>query len=345
MCEAEYITENNNDDYLQSIHFNMCNFKGMKDYQLKAMRFFDVTLCQSYVEWGRGGFCKTYQKTANNFSTLNCIIRDNVIEGISEQVPLSFKHSLALVIEGNYFEGNSMVDIEFDTSTTPNKGITISKNFFGDYNNEIKDYCVDLGNVSWTMVDLTGNKGTKTIFYTPSIVNSPKFNITGCEIISGQSVFKNQSDIEPSIFDMNYLNGKTLESNGAVVSLPIKDYSRDLVYRRYKVDLSWDFTGSPLYRQRFVGDICFIVGYDSSVPTVALEVKLVPSLSIDSNGFTNNLSSTNWVVKFSSTGTNRMPITSHDKYINDTIEITPNYGATKVYKAKLIDTQKLLEYN
>lgn len=345
ICEAEYITENNIDDYVQSIHFNMCNFKGMKDYQVKGMRFFDVTLCQSYVEWGKGGFCKTYQKTSNNFSTLNCIIRDNVIEGISEQVPLSFKHSFALVIEGNYFEGNSKVDIEFDTSATPNRSITISKNFFGDYNTNIKQYCVDLGNVAWTMVDLTGNKGTKSIFYTSSISNSPKFNITGCDVISGQNVFRNQSDIKKSIFDMNYLNGKTLTTDGKIASLPIKDYSRDLIYRRYSIDISYDLSGSPLYRQRLVGDICFIVGYDTSISSVALEVKLIPSLCIDGNGFVNNSNLNNWNVVFSSTGTNRIAITSHDKLIEDKIDISPKHGATTVYKAKLIDTQKILEYN
>ena len=347
ICEAEYVNEDNKTDYIQSIHFNMCNFKGMRDYQIKCMRMYDFSLTQSYVEWGRGGFCKTYQKTNNNYSALNVIIRDNVIEGISEQIPLDFAHTMALNIEGNYFEGNSMIDIRVDSSVLANKGFKINGNFFGDYNTNEKECNVYIGlcqnNI---MFDLKNNRGTKAIFYIKSGAKQyGKFDITGSSSVNVDSV-KNYSEINSKIINIsNIYAHKNLTIEGAKISIPFSNETfGSLLEKKYIIDLSFNHTVSGLYRKRLVGNLYFVSGYDTSLSSVVLKAIIKPDINITNNLFADSTSLSDYTISFASTGKDSIPITGIDYSVKDVLEITHKTAST-CYKATIIDINKIMAYN
>ena len=346
ICEAEYVNEDNKTDYIQSIHFNMCNFKGMRDYQIKCMRMYDFSLTQSYVEWGRGGFCKTYQKTNNNYSALNVIIRDNVIEGISEQIPLDFAHTMALNIEGNYFEGNSMIDIRVDSSVLANKGFKINGNFFGNYNTSEKECNVYIGLCQGGMFDLKNNRGAKAIFYIkPGAKQYGKFDITGSSSINVNSV-KNYSEIDSKIINISDIYAlKNLTIEGAKISIPFSNETvGSLLDKKYIIDLSFNHTGSGLYRKRLVGNLYFVSGYDTSLSSVVLKAIIKPDINITNNLFADSTSLSDYTISFVSTGKDSIPIAGIDYSVKDVLEITHKTAST-CYKATIIDINKIMAYN
>ena len=343
ICEAEYVTENNVNDYIQSVHFNMCNFKGTMDYQLKAMRFFDVTLTQSYVEWGRGGFCKTYQKTLNNYSTLNCIIRDNVIEGISDQVPLKFNHSLALVIEGNYFEGNSCRDIEVGDNVNLSRGVTIINNFFGVYDETNKDCCIYFG-ASGSLIDLRNNKFIKNGIKIETTNQNGKFDVSGCNTNHNYSTIINYENVKRLTYVFSDMLRKKLSYDGNKIMIPLRGSIKDILPLNYKIDVTYTMTGSSLYTGRLKGEISFVNAYDSTYTSVCIKAILTTNLLVTNNsGKHNNNAISDIKVYFESTNKDTSPVTSMLNFL-DTNLIIENPHSTNITAGYISELNKVMEY-
>ena len=343
VCEAEYTTENNTTDYLQSVHFNMCNFKGMMDYQLKAMRFFDVTLCQSYVEWGKGGFCKTYQKTANNYSALNCIIRDNVIEGISGQVPLKFNHSLALVIDGNYFEANTYRDIEVGDNVNLTRGVTINNNFFGVYDTTNKDCNIYCGS-SGSQIDLRNNKFIKNGIKIETTNQNGRFDVSGCNANHGYSVIINYESVKRLTYSFSSLLRKTITYEGNKIIIPLRGSIKNILPLNYKIDVTYTMTGSHLYTGRLKGEICFVNVYDSSYPSVCIKAILTTNLLVTNNSGNHNVEGISDIkVYFESTNKNTSPVTSMENFLDTNLIIENPHGAS-IIDGYISELNKVMEY-
>ena len=343
VCEAEYTTENNTTDYLQSVHFNMCNFKGMMDYQLKAMRFFDVTLCQSYVEWGKGGFCKTYQKTANNYSALNCIIRDNVIEGISGQVPLKFNHSLALVIDGNYFEANTYRDIEVGDNVNLTRGVTINNNFFGVYDTTNKDCNIYCGS-SGSQIDLRNNKFIKNGIKIETTNQNGIFDVSGCNANHGYSVIINYESVKRLTYSFSSLLRKTITYEGNKIIIPLRGSIKNILPLNYKIDVTYTMTGSHLYTGRLKGEICFVNVYDSSYPSVCIKAILTTNLLVTNNSGNHNVEGISDIkVYFESTNKNTSPVTSMENFLDTNLIIENPHGAS-IIDGYISELNKVMEY-
>ena len=338
---SEIETEDNTTDYIQSIHIHSCNFKGMKDYQLKCMRAYDVTINQSYFEWGAGGVMRTYQKTTNNSSALGITITNNVIEGISEQIPLYFNHPFALIIEGNYFEGNTKTDIYLDSSVGSTTGFSINRNFFGNKPTYSSDETegVFIGTCVGTQ-ELLGNKCIHPTFK----IQYPCYawiDVQGTRCISNADAIINRSDVHDCILDLGIMGEHkvSLENNNAWI--PLNGYLRDLANQSLHIELTYDMTGSPLYRAKLVGDLFFITGYENS--QTVLKAKFVPSLIIDDNSLVNQTTLGNFSIKIVSSDGDSIPFTTVDDHISTSIKIS-RLGSSKCLSGICYDNSKVLTY-
>ena len=166
--------------YIQSCRFIGCNFKGMRDYQIKAAMVYDLVINSNIVEWGAGGLINLTQPSTSQYCSMGMFITNNVIEGISEQSPIKTTHNGRALIANNYFEGNSMIDIDMSGAVLPHRGISIKDNLFGNYPTTLgKDCCVKVGPLyAGQGYDFSGNSGSMLIFdFTGS--NGRYINMTG----------------------------------------------------------------------------------------------------------------------------------------------------------------------
>ena len=338
---SELTNEDNTTDYIQSLHIHSCNFKGMKDYQIKCLRAYDVTINQSYFEWGAGGVMRTYQKTTNNSSALGITITNNVIEGISEQIPLYFNHPFALIIEGNYFEGNANTDIYLDSSVGSTTGFSINRNFFGSkptyYSDEVEG--VFIGTCVGTQ-ELLGNKCIHPTFK----IQSPCYawiDVQGTRCISNADAIINRSDVYDCILDLGTMGSHSVSVENNNAWIPLEGYLKDLANQSLHIELTYDMTGSPLYRAKLVGDLYFITGYENG--GTVLKAKFIPTLIIDDNSLVNKTELGNYSIKIISTNSDSIPFTTVDDYISTSIKIS-RLGSSRCLSGICYDNAKVLTY-
>lgn len=338
---SQLTTEDNATDYIQSLHVHSCNFKGMKDYQFKCLRAYDVTIHQCYFEWGKGGVMKTYQKTTNNSSALGISITDNVIEGISEQIPLYFNHPFALKIDGNYFEGNTKTDIYLDSSVGSTTGFSINRNFFGSKPTYSSDNVegVFIGTCVGTQ-ELLGNKCIQPTFK----IQVPCYawlDVQGTRCISNADAIINRSDVYDCILDLGIMGDHSVSVENNNAWIPLNGYLRDLANQSLHIELTFDMAGSPLYRAKLVGDLFFIPGYESS--QTVLKAKFIPKLIIDDNSMVNKTELGNYSIKILSSNSDTIPYTSTDDYISTSIQIS-RLGSSKCLNGICYDNSKVITY-
>lgn len=338
---TQLTTEDNATDYIQSLHVHSCNFKGMKDYQFKCLRAYDVTIHQCYFEWGTGGVMKTYQKTTNNSSALGISITDNVIEGISEQIPLYFNHPFALKIDGNYFEGNTKTDIYLDSSVGSTTGFSINRNFFGSKPTYSSDNVegVFIGTCVGTQ-ELLGNKCIQPTFK----IQVPCYawlDVQGTRCISNADAIINRSDVYDCILDLGIMGDHSVSVENNNAWIPLNGYLRDLANQSLHIELTFDMAGSPLYRAKLVGDLFFIPGYESS--QTVLKAKFIPKLIIDDNSMVNKTELGNYSIKILSSNSDTIPYTSTDDYISTSIQIS-RLGSSKCLNGICYDNSKVITY-
>ena len=338
---TQLTTEDNATDYIQSLHVHSCNFKGMKDYQFKCLRAYDVTIHQCYFEWGKGGVMKTYQKTTNNSSALGISITDNVIEGISEQIPLYFNHPFALKIDGNYFEGNTKTDIYLDSSVGSTTGFSINRNFFGSKPTYSSDNVegVFIGTCVGTQ-ELLGNKCIQPTFK----IQVPCYawlDVQGTRCISNADAIINRSDVYDCILDLGIMGDHSVSVENNNAWIPLNGYLRDLANQSLHIELTFDMEGSPLYRAKLVGDLFFITGYESS--QTVLKAKFIPKLIIDDNSMVNKTELGNYSIKILSSNSDTIPYTSTDDYISTSIKIS-RLGSSKCLNGICYDNSKVITY-
>lgn len=338
---SQLTTEDNTTDYIQSLHVHSCNFKGMKDYQFKCLRAYDVTIHQCYFEWGTGGVMKTYQKTTNNSSALGISITDNVIEGISEQIPLYFNHPFALKIDGNYFEGNTKTDIYLDSSVGSTTGFSINRNFFGSKPTYSSDNVegVFIGTCVGTQ-ELLGNKCIQPTFK----IQVPCYawlDVQGTRCISNADAIINRSDVHDCILDLGIMGDHSVSVENNNAWIPLNGYLRDLANQSLHIELTFDMAGSPLYRAKLVGDLFFIPGYENS--QTVLKAKFIPKLIIDDNSMVNKTELGNYSIKILSSNSDTIPYTSTDDYISTSIQIS-RLGSSKCLNGICYDNSKVITY-
>ena len=341
VISSELATEDNAYDFIQSLHIHACNFKGMKDYQIKCLRAYDVTINQSYFEWGAGGVMRTYQKTTNNSSALGITITNNVIEGISEQIPLYFNHPFALIIEGNYFEGNTKTDIYLDSSVGSTTGFAINRNFFGgkaSYQSNGTEG-VFIGTCVGTQ-EILGNKCIQPTFK----IQTPCYgyiDIQGTRCISNADAIINRNDVYNCILDLGVMGEHkvNLESNNAWI--PLEGYLKDLANQSLHIELTYDMSGSPLYRAKLVGDLHFVVGYEDG--GTVLKAKFIPSLIIDDNSMENQTDLRNFTITIMSTNSDSIPYHTVDDYVSTSIRIS-RQGSSKCLSGICYDNAKVITY-
>lgn len=338
---SELTNEDNTTDYIQSLHIHSCNFKGMKDYQIKCLRAYDVTINQSYFEWGAGGVMRTYQKTTNNTSALGISITDNVIEGISEQIPLYFNHPFALKIDGNYFEGNAKTDIYLDSTVGSTTGFSINRNFFGTKSTYQSDNVegVFIGTCVGTQ-EILGNKCIQPTFK----VQVPCYawlDVQGTRCINNADAIINRSDVYDCILDLGTMGSHSVSVENNNAWIPLEGYLKDLANQSLHIELTYDMTGSPLYRAKLVGDLYFITGYENG--GTVLKTKFVPSLIIDDNSLVNQTTLGNFSIKITSTNSDSIPFTTIDDYISTSIKIS-RLGSSKCLSGICYDNVKVLTY-
>ena len=338
---TQLTTEDNATDYIQSLHVHSCNFKGMKDYQFKCLRAYDVTIHQCYFEWGKGGVMKTYQKTTNNSSALGISITDNVIEGISEQIPLYFNHPFALKIDGNYFEGNTKTDIYLDSSVGSTTGFSINRNFFGSKPTYSSDNVegVFIGTCVGTQ-ELLGNKCIQPTFK----IQVPCYawlDVQGTRCISNADAIINRSEVYDCILDLGIMGDHSVSVENNNAWIPLNGYLRDLANQSLHIELTFDMAGSPLYRAKLVGDLFFIPGYENS--QTVLKAKFIPKLIIDDNSMVNKTELGNYSIKILSSNSDTIPYTSTDDYISTSIQIS-RLGSSKCLNGICYDNSKVITY-
>lgn len=338
---TQLTTEDNATDYIQSLHVHSCNFKGMKDYQFKCLRAYDVTIHQCYFEWGKGGVMKTYQKTTNNSSALGISITDNVIEGISEQIPLYFNHPFALKIDGNYFEGNTKTDIYLDSSVGSTTGFSINRNFFGSKPTYSSDNVegVFIGTCVGTQ-ELLGNKCIQPTFK----IQVPCYawlDVQGTRCISNADAIINRSEVYDCILDLGIMGDHSVSVENNNAWIPLNGYLRDLANQSLHIELTFDMAGSPLYRAKLVGDLFFITGYESS--QTVLKAKFIPKLIIDDNSMVNKTELGNYSITILSSNSDTIPYTSTDDYISTSIKIS-RLGSSKCLNGICYDNSKVITY-
>ena len=338
---TQLTTEDNATDYIQSLHVHSCNFKGMKDYQFKCLRAYDVTIHQCYFEWGKGGVMKTYQKTTNNSSALGISITDNVIEGISEQIPLYFNHPFALKIDGNYFEGNTKTDIYLDSSVGSTTGFSINRNFFGSKPTYSSDNVegVFIGTCVGTQ-ELLGNKCIQSTFK----IQVPCYawlDVQGTRCISNADAIINRSEVYDCILDLGIMGDHSVSVENNNAWIPLNGYLRDLANQSLHIELTFDMAGSPLYRAKLVGDLFFIPGYENS--QTVLKAKFIPKLIIDDNSMVNKTELGNYSIKILSSNSDTIPYTSTDDYISTSIQIS-RLGSSKCLNGICYDNSKVITY-
>lgn len=284
---------------------------------------------------------RTYQKTTNNSSALGINITNNVIEGITEQIPLYFNHPFALIIEGNYFEGNTKTDIYLDSSVGSTTGFAINRNFFGTKPSYQSDGTegVFIGTCVGTQ-ELLGNKCIHPTFK----IQTPCYawlDIQGTRCISNADAIINRNDVYNCILDLGVMGEHkvSLENNNAWI--PLEGYLKDLANQSLHIELTYDMTGSPLYRAKLVGDLYFITGYENG--GTVLKAKFVPSLIIDDNSLVNQTTLGNFSIKITSTNSDSIPFTSVDDYISSSIKIS-RLGSSKCLSGICYDNAKVLTY-
>lgn len=341
VVSSQLTTEDNATDYIQSLHIHSCNFKGMKDYQFKCLRAYDVTIHQCYFEWGAGGVMRTYQKTTNNSSALGVSITDNVIEGISEQIPLYFNHPFALKIEGNYFEGNTKTDIYLDSTVGSITGFSINRNFFGTKSTYQSDNVegVFIGTCVGTQ-EILGNKCIQPTFK----VQVPCYawlDVQGTRCINNSDAMINRSDVYDCILDLGTMGNHSVSVENNNAWIPLEGYLKELANQSLHIELTFDMSGSPLYRAKLVGDLYFVSGYENS--QTVLKLKFVPSLIIDDNSLVNKTELGNFSIKVLSTNSDTIPFNTIDDYISSSIKIS-RLGSSKCLNGICYDNSKVITY-
>ncbi|TDM38093.1 hypothetical protein ETI11_01485 [Macrococcoides canis] len=329
--------------YLQSCRMTNCNSKGMMTYQIIAAKVYDVHILSNLVEWGRGGLIDISQGTAEDVCSIGLFIENNVIEGISEQIPIITGAHGKAVISNNYFEGNTYTDIDMSRGSLPHRGITIRDNSFGDYViSSNKDSCVKVGKgYSDISYDFRGNMGVKTIFDFSGSYG--KFDLAGGMLTySRQPSYKNAT-----LAVIHDLGGKSAKnamtvSNNSFMFYPNKTF-RTLLEEIYTIKAVWNRTESKLYGIFLAGQIHFVSGYDTTTSQNAIEVRLIPTLIQDTRYFSpqTSLSAAGISVKFSSTGTSKRLLSTLDVTMDDTIIIecvaSGVSGGRSAYYIKMTD--------
>lgn len=331
-------------DYLQSIRFFNNNFKGMRDYQIKAPMIYDMQLLMNVVEWGKGGFLNLTQTATQQYASIGLYVKYNVIEGISEQAPIKTTHLGQAVFSDNYFEGNNFYDLDLEGGVLPHRSLTIKDNSFGNFPDvNGKEVCVKVGALSYTLgYDFTGNTGTKTIFdFSDS--NARYLNLTGGRYLyNHQPSYKGTSS--SNVFYGNLtkpIAKKTLEIVDGKFEYSIDSKSpSELVTESRYVKLNFMRKGSSLYSISIAGFLYFVTGYNSDNERVELQVAFKPDLSHINIDFSGTGAS---AIKatFKSTGEVGRHLTDKLSPIRDTIvfnvDNTGNDGADTGYLIEMDD--------
>ena len=131
----------------------------------------------------------------------------------------------------------------------------------------------------------------------------------------------------------------SLENNNAWI--PLEGYLKDLANQSLHIELTYDMTGSPLYRAKIVGDLYFVVGYEND--GTVLKAKFVPTLIIDDNSLVNQTTLGNFSIKITSTNSDSIPFTTADDYISTSIKIS-RLTSSKCLSGICYDNAKVLTY-
>ena len=109
--------------YVQSLYINNCNMRRWLGVFLNAQRgIFDFKF--------ENNICEAGENCLNLRSPVGCAVTNNVIEGMSDTA-VTFDGAQALLISGNYFEGNTVQDIaDASSGATGSKTVTVVGNFF-----------------------------------------------------------------------------------------------------------------------------------------------------------------------------------------------------------------------
>lgn len=317
--------------YIQSGRFIDCNFKGMKDYQIKSAMVYDMVINNNHVEWGIGGLIKLTQPSSSQYCSVGLTIANNLIQGIAGQIPIKLMHNARCTIEKNYFEGNNYTDIDMSGGVIPHRGITITNNSFGNYvASGNKSSCIKVGLLYTNQgYDFSGNSGSMLIFdFTGS--GGKWINMTGgIKLNNGQP---NYIGINP---DYLFYGNMTKKSAKTVLTPILKTFEyafsklgSELINGTIYTKLNFKRGGSALYFSQYAGYLYFISGYNAGTSSVQIEVKFKPTLILTANSFAEAPDLTELKVVFKSTGTNRIAFTSIETIITDTVVFEALNGTT-----------------
>lgn len=309
-------------DYIQSLRIMNCNFKGMRDYQIKGAMIYDGVIHNNLIEWGSGGLIHLTQTSVNQYAAMNLVISSNVIEGISGQAPIKMTHCGRCSIKDNYFEGNDYTDIDLTDAVLPHRALAITDNMFGNFSGALgKTASVKPGLLYRTQgYNFSGNIGTKTIFDFTGI-DVENVNLTG-----GRHLFNanaNYTGIDSS--DIFYssttkpLAGVSMTANGKKLSFSLTSSPENLKDKVYLFNLTFNRTGSDFYAARFVGYMVLTTGFDVSMQ---LELSVKPLFSYSGDAFSySDTFPASLTFKFLSSGTERITIPSLLNNLSETIVV------------------------
>ena len=196
-------------NYLQTIRFINNNFKGMQNYQIIAPMAYDMRLLNNVVEWGYGGFLHLTQTSSTGYADFGLYVQNNLIEGISGQIPIKTTQLIKAVFDSNYFEGNNYTDIDLTGGAIPHMGLTITNNAFGNYP-EPKNASVKVGRLySRLPYNFSNNTGSKMVFDFSESQNATLIDLSGGDRLSGgQPNYFGTSDAQiGSYADKHEFNG------------------------------------------------------------------------------------------------------------------------------------------
>lgn len=316
--------------YIQSCKFLNCNFKGMENHQIVAAMVYDMDLTGNFVEWGVGGLIRLTQPSTDQYCSIKLTIKDNVIEGISEQIPIVLTHVGRGNISDNYFEGNSFTDIDLSGALIPHRSLTITNNSFGNFPTTDKTCSVKIGKLYSTQgYDFSSNFGVKTIFdFTGS--NANRINLTGGKfLVSGQLSFVGIP--ESHVFTSETIKPnarKELTKRNGNFEFKISGSIKTLLNKKFNVELTYNRTQSTLYTHKYYGVLTFITGYDSASGSVVIKPIFIPTLSYSNQNLTLNTDAQSLSVVLLSNDKNVIKITSLEQEINDTIVFKDTAAST-----------------
>lgn len=150
------------DEYLQSAYFSACIVRGggAGRWFIDVNNLFDVRFLGNIIEH-RGSFLRTRSATADPAAN-SLVINNNLIEGLVGKA-LQLGACYATSITDNYFEGNTVGDIDCGISTAFHKGLTIQGNSFQPHPNLLarsEYYPIIWGKVATGGVSSGGNSST-----------------------------------------------------------------------------------------------------------------------------------------------------------------------------------------